>query len=103
MYVGGENTPSASPLVRRESTHHQMIASRYNDTSLGRFATKLGAHWGAARTKWRDGKLSLLDGVLRGTDWLAPVLGSTRRKIPPLDWGKGVSVIIPERGSPDLL
>lgn len=65
----------------------------------------LRTRWEDARKGWDKARVSLLDGVLRTTDWLGPRLAQLRppAKIPPLEWGTGVSVIIPERESPDLL
>ncbi len=52
-------------------------------------------------------RLAALRGVVTAADWLVPRLRSVAaRRLPPpapLDWGTGVSVIVPERGSPDLL
>lgn len=58
-----------------------------------------------ARGKLDAARLSLLDGTLRATELLGPAVRRLRppAKIAPLDWGRGVSVIIPERESPDLL
>lgn len=67
--------------------------------------TTLQTRLDGARKRWDKARLSLLDGILRTTDWLGPRLAHLRppAKIAPLDWGTGVSVIIPERESPDLL
>lgn len=69
------------------------------------YRAKLQARLSEARTRWEGARVSLLSGVLQTTDWLGPRLAGLRKgaKIAPLDWGTGVSVIIPERESPDLL
>jgi GT2 family glycosyltransferase len=50
-------------------------------------------------------RLALLRGVLATADWLAPKLARLlpRSKVEALDWQTGVSVLVPERGSPELV